>query len=153
MKKLPLVLLFLFLFVSPVQAQDRGWLFIPDLWLSTSIGTIPIIDNEYDMEAVGQGVGWLEQTAWIDDTWARIVLGSHSTGEFSSLDRLEVGSWIYVADYPHSTKVEGYRVERIIVTTPDDIRWLQPTENETLTLITCYGDLRLIVHAELAWSN
>lgn len=118
MKKLPLVLLFLFLFVSPVQAQDRGWLFIPDLWLSTSIGTIPIIDNEYDMEAVGQGVGWLEQTAWIDDTWARIVLGSHSTGEFSSLDRLEVGSWIYVADYPHSTKVEGYRVERIIGKAP-----------------------------------
>lgn len=153
MKKVLFILLIVIYIVQPVRAQDRGWLFIPDLWLSTSIGTIPIIDNEYDMEAVGQGVGWLEQTAWIDDTWARIVLGSHSTGEFSSLDRLEVGSWIYVADYPHSTKVEGYRVEKIIITTPDDIRWLQPTENETLTLITCYGDLRLIVHAELAWSN
>jgi len=141
---------------APAHAQDdpHGWLFVGDLWLSTRVDPLPIRDGVYDMFAVGEGVGWLEGTAWVDDDWARIVLASHNYGAFSRLHELEVGAWIYVADYPHTLLVEGYRVTLITTTTPDDVAWLQPTENETLTLITCTGahdELRLIVHAERAW--
>lgn len=152
---LAFALLAFLLAVAPVRAQEpRGWLFVPDVWLSTRIDPLPIVGDAYDMAAVGQGVGWLEGTAWVTDDWARIVLGAHNFGAFARLPELEVGAWLYVADYPHSTRVEGYRVTLITVTTPDDVSWLQPTDAETLTLITCTGEgdaLRLIVHAERRW--
>lgn len=157
MRRLLLItLLTLLLGVAPARAQDppRGWLFVPDVWLSTRIDPLPIVGDAYDMAVVGQDVGWLEGTAWVTDDWARIVLGAHNTGAFARLPELEAGAWLYVADYPHSTRVEGYRVTVITVTTPDDVSWLMPTDAETLTLITCAGardELRLIVHAERAW--
>lgn len=140
----------------PARAQDdaRGWLFVPDLGFSMRIDPLPIVDRAYDMDAIGQGVGHLEGTAWVTDDWARIVLAAHNTGAFARLRMLEVGAWLIVADYPHSTRVEGYQVTLVTTTTPDDVRWLQPTAAETLTLITCTGEgdtLRLIVHAERAW--
>lgn len=149
-----LLLLALLFAAAPARAQDdpRGWLLVPDIWLSTSIDPLPIVDRVYDMAAIGQGVGHLEGTAWVTDGWARIVLAAHSTGAFARLNELEVGAWVFVADYPHSTVLEGYRVTLITVTAPDDVRWLQPTERETLTLITCASDeTRLIIHAERAW--
>lgn len=142
--------------VAPAHAQDdvHGWLFVPDIWLTAPIGTIPVVGDTYNMDAVGVGVGWLEGTAWVTDNQWRIALGAHNYGAFERLNELETGAWIYVADYPHTLLVEGYRVVLITQTTPDDVSWLQPTDGETLTLITCYGtndELRLIVHAERAW--
>jgi len=151
------LLALLLLAAAPAHAQDdpRGWLFVPDLWLSTRIDPLPIVNRAYDMTAIGTGVGWLEGTAWITmDAWSRTVLAAHNYGEFHRLHEIEVGAWIYVADWPHSTTVEGYRVVLMTTTTPDDITWLVPTLEETLTLITCAGardELRLIVHAERAW--
>lgn len=153
---LALLLTLALLACAPAHAQDdaRGWLFVPDIWLSAPVGVIPLVDSVYDMDAIGQGVGWLEGTAWVTDDWARIVLAAHNTGAFARLREVERGMWVYVADWPHSTRVEGYRVTLVTLTTPDDVSWLQPTPGETLTLITCAGEgdaLRLIVHAERAW--
>lgn len=150
------LLALLLLAAAHAHAQDdpRGWLFVGDIWLSTRIDPLPIVGYEYDMDAIGQGVGWLEGTAWVTDDWARIVLAAHNTGAFARLREVERGMWVYVADWPHSTRVEGYRVTLVTLTTPDDVSWLQPTPGETLTLITCAGEgdaLRLIVHAERAW--
>jgi len=156
MRRLALLLLCaLLLIAAPARAQDpRGWLFVPDVWLSTRIDPLPIVGGVYDMAAIGDGVGHLEGTAWVTDDWARVVLGAHSTGAFARLHELKRGAWLYVADWPHSAVIEGYRVTEIAIVPPEDVRWLWPTEDETLTLITCYGDDsagRLIIHAERAW--
>ena len=49
----------------------------------------------------------------------------------------------------------NYIVSNIIITKPSDIRWLEPSPNERLTLVTCYpfnfiaeAPMRYIVIAE-----
>ena len=150
------LLALLLLAAAHAHAQDdpRGWLFVGDIWLSARIDPLPIVGYEYDMDAIGQGVGWLEGTAWVTDDWARIVLAAHNTGAFARLHEVERGAWICVADWPHSALAECYEVVLITLTTPDDYDWLLATPAETLTLITCAGEgdaLRLIVHAERVW--
>lgn len=101
------LLALLLLAAAHAHAQDdpRGWLFVGDIWLSTRIDPLPIVGYEYDMDAIGQGVGWLEGTAWVTDDWARIVLAAHNTGAFARLR--EVYAW---ATWPRVLSTE----ERLI---------------------------------------
>ena len=68
---------------------------------------------------------------------------------FSRLDELKEGDAVEI-DYMGFT--HSYRVTGSMVTTPDDLSALMPTENPLLTLITCHprgsGKERLIVTAE-----
>lgn len=68
---------------------------------------------------------------------------------FSRLDELKEGDAVEVEYLGVS---HSYRVTGSLVTTPDDLSVLMPTEKPTLTLITCHprgsGKERLIVTAE-----
>ena len=142
------VLLFVLLLVValPVPARaaaaDHARLYIPRLSMDAPIDECALVDRDY---VIGDGVCHLEGTATIEHDWARMVLAGHSPGVFANLVYLEVGDQVMVWD---AGAVEVYRVVLITVTTIDDTRWLMPTDTETLTLITCAGDARLIIHAE-----
>ncbi len=83
-----------------------------------------------------------------------LVLSAHNDiyGEiFRDLDQLQPGDTILI----HSRRrVYTYVVTEIHVVEPTDVRWLDPTPDPTVTLISCYPYLvdnqRIIVRAQLA---
>lgn len=124
----------------------RAILYVPSVNLIAPVtAEIPIVNRDYDMDVVGQGVGHLAGTAWLNDDWARIVLAGHNTGLFGALNAVQVGDVLWLWDAEH---IEQYTVVVVSIVPNTDTRWLQPTDAETLTLITCDGDLRRVVHSE-----
>jgi len=126
---------------AAADSGDAMRVYIPRIGLDAPVGECALVDGYHTM---GDGVCHLEGTADIDDVWARVVLAGHTPGVFSDLVYVREGDQIMLWN---SGAVEIYRVVLIAVTTVDDTRWLYPTEQETLTLITCAGDRRLIIHA------
>ncbi len=82
-----------------------------------------------------------------------LVLSAHNDiyGEiFRDLDQLQPGDTILI----HTrTRVYTYVVRDIQVVEPTDVRWLEPTSEPTVTLISCYPYLvdnqRIVVRAHL----
>lgn len=124
------------------RAGSDTHLYIPRIAFNATIGECALVNGEYN---IGAGVCHLEDTATIEEDWARIVLAGHTPGVFSDLVYVQTGDQIVIWN---AESVEVYRVSVVMLTTVDDIQWLMPTETETLTLITCSNDLRLIIHAE-----
>jgi sortase A len=119
---------------------------------------IPAIDSELlvvegtDSRQLRWGAGHLTGSAYPGES-GNCVLAAHRDYTFgtyfSRLDEVNEGDIIEVEylGFTHS-----YRVIGSMVTTPDDLSVLMPTENPMLTLITCHprgsGKERLIVTAE-----
>lgn len=147
-KRRLLIALLLALLVPPVvRAQDApqpGKLYIPRLMLAAPVEECAIVDGQHDTRHLGGGICHLAGTATIAHDWARIVLAGHTPGGFEGLHLLRPGDQVIVWD---AHAVEVYVVQVMQVVPVSDTRWLMPTESETLTLITCAGDQRLIVHA------
>lgn len=119
---------------------------------------IPAINSELlvvegtDSRQLRWGAGHLTGSAYPGES-GNCVLAAHRDYTFgtyfSRLDEVNEGDTIEVEylGFTHS-----YRVIGSMVTTPDDLSVLMPTEKPTLTLITCHprgsGKERLIVTAE-----
>lgn len=119
---------------------------------------IPAIDSELlvvegtDSRQLRWGAGHLTGSAYPGES-GNCVLAAHRDYTFgtyfSRLDEVHEGDTIEIEylGFTHS-----YRVTGSLVTTPDDLSVLMPTEKPTLTLITCHprgsGKERLIVIAE-----
>jgi LPXTG-site transpeptidase (sortase) family protein len=135
---------------ADVQAQvgePIGWLIIPDIDLWRPLYAIPVINRQYDMDAIGaNGAGWLEQTNWLMDDWGTIGLAGHSDGAFIRLGDLQTGDVIYLTT--RDTE-EVYAVTAIYHDIPaSNWQWIAPApEGEHLVLVTCEGQNRLIVQA------
>jgi sortase A len=148
-------------YVVPTPAGVR-YLIIPKLadqfQVPVPIVDVPIADRQWDVSGLGYYIGWLEGTTWMSPDWgntvlaAHVQLGTNNPGPFWGLGDLLPGDEIIV--------VEG-DIERHFVVTetqavdPDDWRVAAPTNDPTLTLITCtnwdnaYGVFaqRLVVRA------
>lgn len=129
----------------PSHAATPMRLYIPRIGLNAEVTECALVNGWHDTTHLGSGVCHLEGTATIAHEWARVVLAGHTPGGFSNLVYVEAGDQIMIWD---DYAVEVYKITLITMAAIDDTRWLMPTENETLTLITCNGDARLIVHAE-----
>ena len=101
---------------------------------------LPIVDRQWDVSGLGYYIGWLEGTTWMDPDWgntvlaAHVQLGTNNPGPFWGLNTLEPGDEIIV--------VEGNIQRRFVVTEknavdPSDWTVTAPTNDPTLTLITC----------------
>ncbi len=84
-----------------------------------------------------------------------VILAGHRTAEFRSLARLRAGDSLRLA-WPvrGGERLRDYRVAALAVVPPDDTSWLQPTDGDALTLVTCYpfgpaptSPLRYVVRA------
>ncbi len=130
-------------YVVPTPAGLR-YLIIPKLaeqfQVPVPIVDLPIIDRQWDVSGLGYYVGWLEGTTWMDPDWgntvlaAHVQLGTNNPGPFWGLSTLEPGDEIIV--------VEGNIQRRFVVTEknavdPSDWTVTAPTDDPTLTLITC----------------
>lgn len=131
--------------IAQGHAPAFGSVYIPRINLGARVSECVIVDGRHDLGGLGNGVCHLEGTATIEDDWARIVLAGHTPGAFDNLTLLEIGDQIVVWN---AHTVEVYQVVLVTLADEADVEWLMPTDAETLTLITCNGARRLIVHAE-----
>ncbi len=70
-----------------------------------------------------------------------LVLAGHRTSWFLPLEKIAVGDGIELEWFDArrgELQKREYRVEKVEVVEPSDVSWLRPTEEDALTLITCY---------------
>ena len=148
-------------YVPPTPAGLRA-LIIPKLQAQFQqpipIVELPLENRQWDVSGLGYYIGWLEGTTWLDDHWGNTVLAAHvqlgfeNPGPFWGLGDLQPGDEIIV--------LEGEAEKRFVVQSmtkvdPSDWTVTAPTDQPTLTLITCtnwdenYGvfSQRLVVRA------
>jgi LPXTG-site transpeptidase (sortase) family protein len=133
-------------FVPPFQPTSTRELFIPRLGLAEPIPiiSIPLRNRTWDVRDLGQSIGFLQGTTWIDEAGegfgGNTVLAGHIQirddvpGPFRDLDLLEVGDSVFVAD---EGIVQEFEVFEVDVVEPHDITVTYPTGDQTLTLLTC----------------
>lgn len=161
---LPIVLLVMSF--TPVRAQDEqaiiGWLYIPTLRMAEPLFESAIGADGLHVIADNNAVH-LSGTAWLDTTASdlhssggradlavnndpagRIVVAGHNPGVFSAIPALQVGQLIYLASWPEGA---FYAVTGAYVVNVQDTRWLATTNEQTLTLVLCMGDERMIIEA------
>jgi LPXTG-site transpeptidase (sortase) family protein len=131
--------------VGYAQTSTKGVLFAPSIELHALVYVAPLVRGEtWLIDA--ERVVWLSGTAWIDQDRGRVVLAGHTPGVFDRLGGLLVGDVITLSDM-RAGVMASYRVETVITVSISDLRWVQPSQDARLTLITCNGDWRLIVDA------
>lgn len=121
-----------------------GTLIIPDINLYEPIHSLPVENRTYDTSDLDYGAAFLEGTSWNDLNWGRTVIIGHTPGAFENLTQLEIGDRIILLTDTYTLE---YYVGDIHIVDVTDTSWLMPTDVPTLTLITCYGEQRLIINA------
>ncbi len=104
-------------------------------------------------EVLDRGIGWIEGTASMSGM-GNVGLAAHRDGFFRALKDVVVGDEI-VLETLHG--VRSYRVSGTDIVTPEETYVLEPTNSQTLTLVTCYpfyfvgsAPERFVVFATLA---
>jgi sortase A len=105
-----------------------GVLEIPSLKL-----TVPIFEGTSEL-VLNRGVGWIEGTAMPGEE-GNIGLAGHRDGYFRGLKDLKVGDTIEVQSVGRMLR---YRVSSLKVVDPTDVSVLDPTDEPSITLVTCY---------------
>jgi len=122
-----------------------GMLEIPRLGLST-----PVMNGD-DQGTLRDAAGHLPDTP---QPWepGNSAIAAHRDGVFRPLKQIKVGDEVHVRTTHGDLQ---YRVREIKIVTPRDLSVLEPTDAQTLTLITCYpfnyvgsAPKRFIVRAE-----
>ena len=98
-----------------------------------------ITGTSWDITDLGQYVGHLQGTGWVDRP-GNIVLAGHvemadgRRGIFATINDLSIGDPIFL---DQDGEERTYQVTQLFTTAPDDLSVLYPTTSERLTLITC----------------
>ena len=109
-------------------AAPPGVLEIPSLKL-----TAPIFAGTSDV-VLNRGVGWIEGTAMPGED-GNVGLAGHRDGYFRGLKNLKLGDTIEVQSVGRTLR---YRVTSLKVVEPTDLSVLDPTDEPSVTLVTCY---------------
>jgi sortase A len=90
--------------------------------------------NGTDEVNLNRGAGRIEGTGWIDSP-GNLGIAGHRDGYFRVLKDIEVGDSIGLLT--HAGKSE-FKVSSITIVDPSDVSVLAPTEDSSITLVTCY---------------
>jgi LPXTG-site transpeptidase (sortase) family protein len=118
---------------------SEATLFIPKAAVSAPIIPVFLDGESWDVSQLGDNVGHLQGTAWLDQP-GNIVLSGHverrngRPGIFAALNDLSAGDEMIVM---YSSIERRYRVAEVRTVEPDDLTPLYPTDSDMLTLITC----------------
>ena len=146
MSKIAVLFIIVLCVFTPAQAQEpavRGWISIPSIWTYAK----PIVDDNWDLSDLGQGVAHLNTTNWIDDDWGRVVIAAHNPGAFSDIGNMTDGDLIALWD------TDGYKVYIVYAihkgVDPSEVRWLSATPEPTLVLLACWDNerTRIVIEA------
>lgn len=115
-------------------------LFVPSMSINAPIIHVFLSQGSWDISLLGNNVGHLQGTGWLDNGGKNIVLSGHvelsdgRKGIFAGLENLEVGALVAIQT---DTETWLYTVREINKTTADDLSPIYPTDKDQLTLITC----------------
>lgn len=128
-----------------------------DVLSALGLLTIPAVDIRVAVfegtsdRVLNLGAGRVEGTGRFG-AGGNLALAAHRDGFFRGLKDVDVGDRISLR---HDAGVDHYRVTDISIVEPEDVSVLAPTEDPTVTLITCYpfyfvgnAPQRFIVRAE-----
>lgn len=117
------------------------------------LGVSAIVREGDDTATLQHAVGHIPDTAFPGEP-GNAGLAGHRDTFFRALRNVRAGDRISVTT-PHA--VINYNVRRTTIVDPDDVSVLNPTDGQTLTLVTCYpfnyigsAPRRFIVQAERA---
>ncbi len=113
---------------APPDELPEGIMRIPSVDLE-----LPIFTGTQEANLT-RGAGTIEGTAPLG-TPGNTGIAAHRDGYFRSLKDVAVGDSIVVETLDG---VDSYRIDELLIVYPEDIHVLDPTENSTLTLVTCY---------------
>ena len=94
---------------------------------------VPVYNGADDFN-LNRGVGRIKGTAWIDAS-GNLGIAGHRDGFFRGLKDIEEGESIELQTARGSVV---YAVTSIMIVDPDEVSVLAPTQEQTLTLVTCY---------------
>jgi sortase A len=94
---------------------------------------VPVYNGTDDFN-LNRGVGRVKGTAWID-TDGNLGIAGHRDGFFRPLKDIQKGDTI---DLQTARGTVTYEVSSITIVDPDDVSVLAPTQERTITLVTCY---------------
>jgi sortase A len=135
--------------ISPSEAAVRdgdvlGRIEIPRL------GVIVVIVEGTTARTLDVGVGHIEGTA-LPGQPGNIGIAGHRDTYFRTLKNIRMGDEIRIQT---ATGLSRYRVDRVQIVAPDDMRVLAPSAASAITLVTCYpfhfigaAPQRFVVHA------
>jgi sortase A len=105
-----------------------------------------------DDATLSRGAGHIEDTPFPGQT-GNIGIAGHRDTVFRPLRNIHVGDAL---DLTTAEKVYRYKISKTLIVDPDDVYVLDPTDQPTLTLVTCYpfeyvghAPRRFIVQAQL----
>jgi len=90
--------------------------------------------NGTDEINLNRGAGRIKGTAWID-TPGNLGIAGHRDGFFRVLKDIELGDSIDMLTFQGTTE---FVVSSITIVDPTDVSVLAPTDDSTITLVTCY---------------
>jgi sortase A len=114
--------------LEQVSDSPEGVLIIENLDIE-----VPIY-NGTDEVILNRGVGRIIGTARMDGL-GNLGLAGHRDGFFRGLKDIQHGELI---ELQTPSELVRYRVTSIVIVDPSDVSVLAPTEERTLTLVTCY---------------
>ena len=94
---------------------------------------VPVFDGADDFN-MNRGVGRIRGTARFD-VEGNLGIAGHRDGFFRGLKDIEVGDRI---ELQTTEGLTSYSVDSILIVDPDDVFVLDPTPDQTITLVTCY---------------
>lgn len=117
-------------------------LFVPSMSINAPIIHVFLSQGTWDISLLGNNVGHLQGTGWIDgsSTSKNIVLSGHveladgRKGIFADIENIEVGALVAIQT---DDQTWLYTVREVSKTSPDDLRPIYPSDSDRLTLITC----------------
>lgn len=119
---------------------------IPDIGLK-----VPVYENASDLN-MNRGVGLIEGTAALNDV-GNVGISGHRDGYFRVLKDVKIGHRLMLQT---TQGLRRYQVSQTLIVDPDHIEVLDPTEEDVVTLVTCYpfyyigpAPRRFIVKAQL----
>lgn len=122
----------------PLPTDNTRRVVIPALNLATELVSAPIIGNTWDVSHFFNEVAHLEGTASPGTTGNTVIAGhvttSRGLGPFRDLQNITEGSLVIVKEYDTEYT---YLVTEVLEVVPTAIHVTDPTDEATLTLISC----------------
>ena len=94
---------------------------------------VPVLEGTSDV-TLNRGVGHIEETA-MPGTSGNSGIAGHRDGFFRSLKDVALGDTIELETLQEK---QIYRIDRAWIVNPEDVSVLDPTPEQSITLVTCY---------------
>ncbi len=125
---------------TPDNSTPPRFITFPSASMSAPVIPAGRVGGTWETRHLGNSVGHLVGTSWLDDPGGNIVLAGHvesytgEPGPFAYLFEAQIGDVVVLTD---GDREQLYHVTEIERVAPDDVSWLAQDGRPRLTLITC----------------